>query len=114
MNRVLRRPAANQDLIGIFRYFARSVSITVADRFFAEAEATLFRLSAMPSMGTSYEPEEPLFADVRYFPIIGFKKYLVFYRPIAHGIEFFRVLHGSPDIHTIVSGEFGLDEADDA
>ncbi len=32
------------------------------------------------------------------WPIPGFKKYLIFYRPIRNGIEVGRVLHGAMDL----------------
>jgi toxin ParE1/3/4 len=111
VNQILRRPAANQDLTGIFRHYAREVGLRVADRFFAAAEATFTRLAHMPGMGTRYAPDEPLFADLRYFPVSRFRNYLVFYRPIPGGIEVLRVLHGARDIHGILAEEFGI-EAD--
>lgn len=83
----------------------------VADRFFVQAEATFARLARMPGLGTRYEPDEPLHADLRYFPIARFRKYLFFYRPVPGGIEVLRVLHGARDIAGILAEEFGV-EAD--
>jgi toxin ParE1/3/4 len=60
-------------------------------------------------MGTRYDAENSAFADIRFFPISRFKKYLVFYLPIAHGIEVVRVLHGARDIHGILAEEFGIE-----
>jgi toxin ParE1/3/4 len=64
----------------------------------------------MPGIGTRYEPHEPLYADLRYFPVSHFRGYLVFYRPVPDGIEVFGVLHGARDIHGILAQEFGIDE----
>jgi toxin ParE1/3/4 len=119
VSQVLRRPAANRDLVGIYRYYAREAGLRVADRFFAEAEATFTRLASMPGIGTRYEPDEPLYAGLRYFPVSRFRVYLVFYRPLPGGIEVLRVLHGARDIHAILAEEFGIeadafdDEAED-
>ncbi len=110
MSRIIRRPAANRDLVTIFRQYVREAGIRVADRFFAEAEATLARVASMPGMGTRYEPEEPLYADLRYFPISRFRMYLVFYRPISGGIEVLHVLHGARDIARILAEEFGIED----
>jgi toxin ParE1/3/4 len=85
----------------------------VADRFFAQAEATFARLASMPGMGARYEPDEPLYADLRDFPVSRFRDYLVFYRPIPGGIEVYRVLHGARDIHGILAEEFGVEDAGD-
>ncbi len=87
----------------------------VADRFFAQAEATFARLARPPGIGTRHEPDDPLYADLRYFPVSRFRVYLVFYRPVPRGIEVLRVLHGARDIHGILAGEFGVktDAGDD-
>jgi toxin ParE1/3/4 len=111
MSPIIRRPAANRDLVTSFRYYAREASLRVADRFFAEAEATFARLSSMPGLGTRYEPHEPLYADVRYFPVSRFRAHIVFYRIVpGNGIEVFRVLHGAQDIHATLAEEFRVDE----
>jgi toxin ParE1/3/4 len=109
VSRITRRPSANRDLVAIFRHYAREAGIRVADRFFAEAEATFARLAGMPGMGSRYEPEEPLYADLRNFPVSRFRMYLVFYRPIPSGIEVLHVLHGSRDLRDILAEEFGID-----
>lgn len=115
MNRILRRPHARQDLIEIYRYYARRAGLRVANRFFAQAEATFTRLAGMPALGTRYEPDEPLYADLRYFPISRFRDHLVFYRPLADGIEVFRVLHGARNIAGLLLEEFGpTEDASDA
>jgi toxin ParE1/3/4 len=106
---IIRRPSANRDLVEIFRHYARKAGMRVADRFFAAAEATFARLARTPGMGTRYEPDEPLYADLRYFPVSRFRKYIVFYRPVPGGIEVLRVLHGARDIAGILAEEFGVD-----
>jgi toxin ParE1/3/4 len=111
VSEIIRRPSANRDLVDIFRHYAREAGMRVADRFFVQAEATFARLARVPGLGTRYEPDEPLYADLHYFPISRFRKYLVFYRPVPGGIEVLRVLHGARDIAGILTGEFGV-EAD--
>lgn len=110
--RKLRR--ARLDLVDFFYYFVSKGSIPTARRFLSQAEATFQRLASMPGIGTRYEPHEPLYADLRYFPISRFRDYLVFYRPVPGGIEMFRVLHGARDLHGILAEEFGItDDAGD-
>jgi toxin ParE1/3/4 len=111
MSQIIRRPAANRDLVTSFRHNVREASLRVADRFFAEAEATFARLARMPGLGTRYEPDEPLYADLRYFPVSRFRGHIVFYRIVpSDQIEVFRVLHGAQDIHGMLAEEFGVDE----
>ncbi len=78
-----------------------------ADRFLAEAEATMIRLARMPGLGERYEPDEPLYAGLRYCRISRFRNYIIFYKPIPDGIEVYRVLHGARDIDGLLANEFG-------
>lgn len=79
-------------------------------RFLDAAEATIRHLATSPGIGTSYDPDHPALAELRFFPITRFKNDLVFYRPLADGIEVLRVLHGAQDIHRILTEEFGIEE----
>jgi toxin ParE1/3/4 len=103
-----KRGPAKLDLVEIFYHYASTATLRIARRFLAQAEATFERLGRMPGMGTRYEPEEPLYADLRYFPVFRFSLYLVFYRSVPGGIEVLRVLHGARDIHSILAEDFGI------
>jgi toxin ParE1/3/4 len=113
LSRILRRNAARRDLVDIYRYYDREAGRSVADRFLAQAEATFTRLAERPGLGAPYDHQHPALADARYSPLPRFKKYLVFYRPLADGIEVFRVLHGARDIDSILSEEFDLPGEDE-
>jgi toxin ParE1/3/4 len=99
-------------LVDIFRYYAREAGFRVARRFFAQADATLTRLASMPGIGTQYEHDHPALAGVRYFPISRFRSYVVFYRPVADGIEIIRVLHGASDIDATLRSEIAEGKPD--
>jgi toxin ParE1/3/4 len=115
MSLIVRRHAARQDLVEIVYPYLREGSPASADRFRLQAEATFERLASGPNIGTRYEFDHPALAEVRYFPLPSrFKKFLVFYRPVADGIEIVRVLHGARDIHRLLSEEFGVEEDEDA
>jgi toxin ParE1/3/4 len=106
---VRKRATARRDLVEIYVHYAREAGVGVADRFYAEAEAAFRRLVSMPGLGTRFGATDPAFGDLRYFPLASrFKMYLVFYRPIANGIDIIRVLHGARDIHGILAEEFGI------
>jgi toxin ParE1/3/4 len=79
-------------------------------RFLNAAEVTIRRLAMSPGIGARYDPDHPALAELRFFPITRFKNDLVFYRPLADGIEVLRVLHGAQDIHHILAEEFGIEE----
>ena len=107
---VLKRRPARQDLVDIFSHYVRAGTLPSARRFLAQAEATFTRLAGRPGLGARYEPDEPLYTDLRYFPVSRFRMYLVFYRPVPGGIEVLRVLHGARDIRGILAEEFGIAE----
>ena len=90
MSRIIRRRAARQDLVDIVYHYIHAGSPTTARRFRDQTEATFQRLADMPGMGTRHEYEHPVLAELRFFPISRFKKYLVFYRPVAGAIEIVR------------------------
>ena len=107
--KIHRRARARQDLVDIFRYYAQEAGFRVARRFFAQADATFTRLANMPGIGTHYEHDHPALAGVRYFLISRFRSYVVFYRPVADGIEIIRVLHGARDIDAILRNEIAIE-----
>jgi toxin ParE1/3/4 len=113
MSRVVHKHrTARQDLADVFYHYAREGNLTIAHRFLAEAEAIFKRLARMPGMGTRYQLDDSIFADLRFFPIPRFRKYLVFYRPVDGGIQVFRVLHGARDIHAVLADELVEDTFD--
>jgi toxin ParE1/3/4 len=106
---IIKRPQALRDLDEAAASIQGQSGPQRAIRFLRAADSTCAQLAGMPGMGTRYEPQEPLYADLRDFPITRHRKYLVFYRPIPGGIEVLRVLHGARDIAGILAEEFGAD-----
>jgi len=110
MNRIIRRQAARQDLVDIVYHYIREGTPATARRFRDQAEATFQRLAGMPGMGARFQHEHPALAELRFFPVSRFKKFIVFYRSAAGAIEIVRVLHGARDIHRILEEELGIEE----
>jgi toxin ParE1/3/4 len=67
----------------------------------------------MPGIGIRYEPYEPPYAGLRYYPITLHRKTSCLFRPVPGGIEVLRVLHGARDIQSILAEDFGGKDADD-
>jgi toxin ParE1/3/4 len=120
--RIFRQRPALIDLDEAADYLRQEGGPHLAVRFLREVDATLQSLAAIPGIGACYKPHDPLFEDVRIFPVSRFKKYLVFYRSIKDGIEVLRVLHGARDIQGLLAEGFEIsfdgddlpDEAPDA
>ena len=51
-NAIYRRSKARQDLVDIFRYYAREAGLRLARRFVTQAEATFTKLAGMPGGST--------------------------------------------------------------
>ena len=73
-------------------------------RFYDAAEEAFNRLAALPGLGARVEPEPRRFPGLRFWPIRGFRNYLVLYAPIADGVEVFRVIHGSRNLIQLLRG----------
>src|SRR5450432_2198596 len=81
MARVLRREAAKRDLIAHFVYLGKNASTEVAERFLRAAEQAGKSLAQMPEIGIPGKVQRGKYAGVRIWPVPGFDKYLIVYRP---------------------------------
>jgi toxin ParE1/3/4 len=93
-------PSADRDADGHFLYIAKG-SREAAARFFQSLEASLQKLATMPELGEQQRFERKELADLRVWQVQGFENYLIFYRPVEHGIEVIRILHAARDIAAI-------------
>lgn len=61
----------------------------------------------MPRMGSPREIEDLALPGLRMFPVQNFKRYLIWYQPLAthDGIEVVRVLHHLRDYQTHLADE---------
>ena len=91
MPRILCTPASRSDYDEIWSYLAVR-DLTAADRLVDQFDATLAVIAATPRMGRNVEELAP---NLRSFPV---GNYLIFYRPLADGMQLIRLLHGARDI----------------
>jgi toxin ParE1/3/4 len=73
-------------------------SPTAAMRFLNAVDATMRLLVENPEIGPTRTFDRNELVGVRAFPVRGFDKHLIFYRPTDNGIEVLRVLHGARDL----------------
>ena len=102
--KIFKRPQAAFDLIEHASYLAQD-SFDLADRFIDASEQALARLASMPSIGNVRHFANPKLQGIRSWPIPGFEKYLIFYRPTDDVIDVLRVLHSARDIFSILEEE---------
>ena len=98
MPQVTRRPLAETDILEIWDYIADD-SLTAADRWVDHVDEQFRVLATQPMMGRARDELAP---GVRSFP---FGRYVVFYVPLANGIDVVRVLHGARDIDAVFNPE---------
>ena len=98
MERVLRRPQAQDDIDDIWNYIADD-NIHAADNWLDKLDEQFVLLTQQPLMGRA---RDELSAGIRSFPL---GRYVIFYLPRANGIDVVRVLHSARD----VSKQFGED-----
>jgi toxin ParE1/3/4 len=96
--RVIRRPAAKRDLIEHFVFLGEEAGLGAGERFMEAVKRSFERLRRTPAIGSPCEFLNPVWAELRRWPSIGFSDYPVFYRYRASDVEIVRVLHGSRDI----------------
>ena len=92
------------DLLATASYLERD-DPDVARRFLRQARRTFELLADRPEIGRPRGSPEQELSGVRSWPVVGFEKHLVFYRPIRNGVEIVRVLHGARDIESLLPGE---------
>lgn len=93
MPTVIRRPAADVDLLLIWDFIAQD-SPNAADQYLRWLADRLELLATQPFMGKARDELKP---QLRSF-IIG--NYIVFYIPLEDGVAIERVLEGHQDINT--------------
>lgn len=91
MARIIRAPESVQDAAEIYAYIARD-NAHAAMQLLLQFDRVFRRLSESPLSGKAADVLAP---KLRSVPVGA---YLVFYRPIADGIEVARILHGARDI----------------
>jgi toxin ParE1/3/4 len=101
---VLKTPLARIDLAACYAYIGER-SPDAAHRFRQAAEATFEALARTPGIGAPYEVANPRLHGLRCARVRRFRNYLIFYRPIAGGIDVIRVLHAARDTRAILEAE---------
>ena len=94
MPRIDRSPESDADVYEIASYIARD-NLDAALRLIDRIDEKLRLLAEFPHLGAT---REDLATSLRGFPL---GNYVIFYRPVAGGIEVARVLHGARDLRRI-------------
>lgn len=99
--RVVLRAQVPDDVESIVNYLEK-YSGAAADRFVVAVFAAFDDLAAMPGKGSLKQFRNPRLRGIRSWFVPGFRKHLIFYRPIPNGIEVLAVIHGSRRIRDLL------------
>jgi toxin ParE1/3/4 len=98
---VKRRPQVAIDLLDHAEHISKD-SLDTALRFLDAAESTFIFVAKNPEIGALCRFSSAQAEHVRFWPVKGFDKYLIFYQPLSDGIEVVRLLHGARDLEKIL------------
>lgn len=99
------RPKADEDLEQQAFYFAEQANAELGHRFLVAAHETFTLLARHPHLGWHARLQIPELASLRVFPVLGFRRVLVFYRLGEESVEILRVVHGSRDLLRVLQHE---------
>ncbi len=97
MGEATKTSQAYRDLVEISSYIARD-DARAAWRFLEAAERCFELVAKFSHLGTPTRFTNTRLAGARLFPVRGFSKYVVIFRPKADGVTVLRVVHGSRDL----------------
>ncbi len=92
---------ADRDVNEAADYLGRE-SVPLGRRFYTAVQETCKALAEFPNLGREREVFSPHLLGLRSHAVQGFENYLIFYRPVADGVEIIRVLHGARDVDRIL------------
>ena len=104
-SRYFIRPKADRDLEEQAYYLATEATPEIGHRFLTAAHETFTILATQPRMGSQVRLPVHELKSLRIFPVSGFKKMLVLYRPVSEGVEILRVLHASRNVRALLRRE---------
>ena len=96
--RVIETREAIADVIQAADYIADTSSLNASESFLNASKRTYRQLADNPRLGVLRDYDNPEYAGMRMWHMLGYKKYLVFYIVLGEELKIMRVLHGARDI----------------
>jgi plasmid stabilization system protein ParE len=96
--------AAAQAIVEQADYYVLKSGITLAASWEAAVDEAIQRLLRLPETGTLVRFRSPRLANMRWIPVPGFPKHLIFYRysPESELLRVIHVLHGARDLEALL------------
>jgi toxin ParE1/3/4 len=94
MSQIRRRIGVDDDIFRLAAYLLDQ-SEDVARRFVDAVEISLKKLALRPGIGSLKDYDDPRLSGVRCWWVDGFPNHLIYYFPLADGIDVLAVMHGA-------------------
>ena len=91
------REVALRDIDAITDYLEK-IDPDLADRFEASVQEVAALALKYPGLGRTLEALPPSLREARFLIPRGFRNYVVYYLPVATGIDVLRIVHGARDL----------------
>jgi toxin ParE1/3/4 len=91
------REVSVADVLQVHDYLREQATSALADRFLMAVERTMEQIRRYPAAGSLFRPRLISLAGLRWWPVVEFPRYLVYYRVESGVIDIVRVLHGARD-----------------
>jgi toxin ParE1/3/4 len=97
---ILRRDVPH-DIEGIIAYIEQ-FNIDAADRFRVAVFQAIEGLASMPGKGSPKFFRRRSLKGIRSWSVPGYRKFLIFYRPVEGGIDVIAVFHGARNLRPLL------------
>ena len=77
-------------------------SPTAARKVEQHIQRTLELLALNPLAGSVCRTRKPAHAKLRYFTVIGYRQFVIFYHPLADGIEFHHIFRAQRNLADLI------------
>ena len=106
MSSIRRRAGVDDDIYELAVYLLDQ-SGDVAWRFVDAVETTLKDLAGRPGVGSPKHYDHPALAGLRSWWVSGFPNHLIYYFPLAEGIDVIAIMHGARDLERRIAARVG-------
>jgi plasmid stabilization system protein ParE len=96
--------AAAQAIVEQADYYLLKSGSTLGQRWESAVDEAILRLLRLPETGAPVRFRSPRLAGIRWVPVPGFPKHLIFYRyfPEQELLRVIHVLHGARDLEALL------------
>ena len=104
---IKRTKQVRRDIIDIYTYIGLR-NVDAAERVVDAIERCIKGLAKFSGIGRLWSSSHPRLSGMRVAPVLPYRNYLIFFRPIENRVEIYRVVHGARQLERIVE-EIQLD-----